>query len=404
MTTLAPGGGSPTEASVRTRNVFIVLNNAEEVGGVQRVAHQLAQRFAETGHVVHVVGISHHSEPVRYTDEPLYATTVLYDDDEGPGKPWKPKTARDYVDVKARLAEARRQRRRAAAVAKLNRLFASVPDGIVIVMQVFAMEWVALTDHKHLRIIGQSHESYEASRGLTAATVGSTRYNRMKRLFLDIDLFQLLTQVDADKFERDGMCNVSVMHNALTFFPDRVSDLTAKTVISVGRYHPQKNYPAMLDAWVHVTKQHPDWQLKIFGHGPDEDMLKDYARRRGVDGTAHFMGPTSEVEKELMASSIFAMSSDFEGLPLVLGEAMACGVPCVSVDCAPGIREIIADGVDGLVVPPRNPQILAEAICRLIEDEQLRRTMGAAARANIQRFSTDAIMRRWHEVFDMVER
>jgi glycosyltransferase involved in cell wall biosynthesis len=403
VTVLEAGGATPG-STVRTRNVFIVLNNAEEVGGVQRVAHQLAQRFSEAGHSVHLIGISHHSEPVRYIEQPLYRTTVLYDDDEGPGKAWKPKSLRDQVDVKARLAEAQRIKRREAAVAKLDRIFASVPDGIVIVMQVFAMEWIAHTNTKHLRIIGQSHESYEASRGLTAATVGSTRYNRMKRLFADIDLFQLLTQADADKFERDGMCNVSVMHNALTFYPDQVSDLTAKTVISIGRYHPQKNYPALLDAWVHVARQHPDWQLKIFGHGPDEEMLKDYARRRGVDGSAHFMGPTSEVEKELLASSIFALSSDFEGLPLVLGEAMACGVPCVSVDCAPGIREIIADGEDGLVVPLRNPKALAEALCRLIEDEPLRRSMGAAARTNITRFSTEAIMRRWHEVFDMVER
>ena len=87
-----------------------------------------------------------------------------------------------------------------------------------------------------------------------------------------------------------------------------------------------------------------------------------------------------------------------------MGEAMACGVPCVSVDCAPGIREMIADGEDGLVVPPRNPKALAEGLCRLIEDDALRRSMGAAARRNIARFSTDAIMRRWHAVFDMVER
>jgi glycosyltransferase involved in cell wall biosynthesis len=403
VTVLESGTPSPG-ATVRTRNLFIVLNNAEEVGGVQRVAHQLAQRFAEAGHRVHLIGIAHHPEPVRYIENPLYRTSVLYDDEEGPGKPWKPKTLRERADVKARLAEAQRIKRRDAAVAKLDRIFAAVPDGIVIVMQVFAMEWIAHTNTKHLRIIGQSHESYEASRGLTAATVGSSRYNRMKRLFADIDLFQLLTQADADKFERDGMCNVSVMHNALTFYPDEVSDLTAKTVISIGRYHPQKNYPALLDAWVHVARQHPDWQLKIFGHGPDEEMLKDYARRRGIESSAHLMGPTSEVEKELRASSIFALSSDFEGLPLVLGEAMACGVPCVSVDCAPGIREMIADGEDGLVVPPRNPKALAEGLCRLIEDDALRRSMGAAARRNIARFSTEAIMRRWHEVFDMVER
>jgi glycosyltransferase involved in cell wall biosynthesis len=101
---------------------------------------------------------------------------------------------------------------------------------------------------------------------------------------------------------------------------------------------------------------------------------------------------------------VFALSSDFEGLPVVLCEAMACGVPCVSVDCGPGIAEIIRDEEDGLIVAAGETDALAGALLRLIEDEPLRRAMGQRARENIRRFSVAEITRQWEAVFDMVER
>ena len=89
---------------------------------------------------------------------------------------------------------------------------------------------------------------------------------------------------------------------------------------------------------------------------------------------------------------------------LALAEAMACGVPAVSFDCAPGIREMICDGTDGLVVPPRDVPALAASMRRLIEDESLRRRLGAAARRSVARFARPEIRQRWHDVFDLVER
>jgi len=83
---------------------------------------------------------------------------------------------------------------------------------------------------------------------------------------------------------------------------------------------------------------------------------------------------------------------------------MACGVPCVSFDCVPGIREIISDGEDGLVVRNRDVEALAAGICRLIEDEQLRQDLGARARRNIERFQLDRIVDRWEQLFLEVER
>lgn len=391
-----------TTPPVRPRNLFLVANNIEEVGGLQRVVHLLAAEFAAAGHHVELIGIVPYPTPYPYRSDGSYRTAVLYQATEP--KAWKPTRLRDTFNVPARRQEQARRRMHADAVARLSARFRSVPDGIVICSQAWAMDWVAEADTSHLRVITQSHESYEASRGLTPASRGSGRYARMRRTYQDVDLFLLLTQHDADRFERDGFNNVAVMHNPLTMYPDQASALTERRVINVGRYHEQKNQRALIQAFALVARHHPDWSLRLVGEGPLEGQLREQIDALGLAARIELAGPSSQVEAELRNSSIFALSSDFEGLPLVLAEAMACGVPCVSFDCAPGIREIISDEVDGVVVPPRDVEALAAGICRLIEDEFLRRSLGAAARHNIRRFSRAEILRQWHEVFDMVER
>jgi glycosyltransferase involved in cell wall biosynthesis len=393
---------APRTRTSRPRNVFLVANNVEEVGGLQRVAHSLAQELSCRGHHVVLVGINHHPDQVRYVDDPLYETVVLNETPEP--RPLKAAFAVRELDPRRRLYERRRRAIREEAVDRLSALFRTVPDGIVVTMQINAMQWVAAADTRHLRVIGQSHEQYEATRGLTRASRTTRRWDGINRYYRDIDLFQLLTEQDARKFEAAGFTNVAVMHNPLSFYPEQPSPLTDKTVVSIGRYDPQKNQRALIEAFAIVAPQHPDWSLEIYGVGPLATALQAQAAELGLVETVRIMGPTREVPAVLQRSSVFALSSDFEGLPVVLCEAMACGVPCVSVDCGPGIREVIRDGEDGLVVPPNDAPALAAGITRLIEDEALRRRLGAAARENIRRFSVEEIMRQWEDVFDLVER
>lgn len=387
----------------KARNVFIVANNLEEVGGLQRVAHNLAQELSRRGHRVVLVGLNHHADQVTYVNDPLYETFIVSETREPKALPktsWLRRLA-----PKRRRYEARRIRAHRGAVDRLSALFRSVPDGIVICTQIHVMAWVAEADTRHLRVIGQSHEQYEASRGWTAASRGITRrYAGIMRHYADIDLFQLLTEVDARKFEKDGLNNVAVMHNPLSFYPPEPAALTAKRVVTVGRYDRQKDQRALVAAFALVVDKHPDWSLELWGTGTLRDALAEQIESLGLSDNVRLMGPTDDVQSVLLASSVFALSSDFEGLPVVLCEAMACGVPCVSVDCGPGIAEIIRDEEDGLVVAVGDIEALAAGIMRLIEDEPLRREMGRRARENIRRFSVEEITRQWDAVFDQVER
>jgi glycosyltransferase involved in cell wall biosynthesis len=403
MTTTVPAHDVVPGSTDHPRHVFIVANNLEEVGGLQRVAHNLSQELSRRGHHVVLVGLNHHTDHITYISDPLYETFTIYETREP--KPL-PKTSRlRRLSPRRRTYQARREQARADAVERLSTLFRAVPDGIVICTQIHAMGWVAQADTRHLRVIGQSHEQYEASRGLTSSSRGITRrYDGIMRHYADVDLFQLLTAVDARKFEKDGLNNVAVMHNPLSFYPPEPAELTAKTVISVGRYDPQKNQRTLINAFALVAELHPDWSLELWGTGPLQDALATQIETMGLGASVRLMGPTEDVRSALLRSSVFALSSDFEGLPVVLCEAMACGVPCVSVDCGPGIAEIIRHEQDGLIVPVGETDALAAGIVALIEDEPLRRAMGERARQNIRRFSVEETMRQWDAVFDMVER
>lgn len=376
------------------RDVFLVANNLEELGGVQRVTHNLATMLHRAGHRVTVVGIQHAAVPHDYGHRP-YRVVVLNETPEPPAP--KATGAISRVDPRVRAAQRRHEEAHRAAVDRLSALLAEVDDGVLVVMQIWSMNWVAEADTSHLHVIGMSHESFDA-------TLGSTRWERVNKYYRDVDLLLLLTERDAARFELEGFNNVGVMHNSLSFYPDETSDLTAHVVVTAGRYAPEKGYDRLIDAFARVAPDHPDWVLKIFGHGPLHKQLEKQVAQLGLEGRVVLPGLADDIEAELRASSVFALSSIHEGLPMALAEAMACGVPCVAFDCAPGVREIVTDGVDGIVVPPRSVAALADGLARLMADEELRRRYGAAARTNVRKFAPDAVLQQWEDVFALVDR
>jgi glycosyltransferase involved in cell wall biosynthesis len=119
----------------------------------------------------------------------------------------------------------------------------------------------------------------------------------------------------------------------------------------------------------------------------------------GICEKISFYPPTQEIESKYLEASIYVMSSRFEGFGMVLIEAMACGVPCISFDCPHGPADIITDGVDGILVENGDVAGLANALIRLIENEELRKKMGTAAKGNVMRFLPETILPQWDTLF-----
>ena len=193
--------------------------------------------------------------------------------------------------------------------------------------------------------------------------------------------------------------NTVVIHNYQEMECKVPATLKHNRVIAVGRYTYQKGFDLLVEAWKLVADKHPDWSLHVYGEGNRAELAK---RISELDLTKSFMvnGRTDSIIEKYLESSIFVLSSRYEGFGMVLTEAMSCGVPPVSFACPSGPRDIITHGVDGLLVENGNIDHLAQNICTLIENEDLRKVMGGNARESVKRFRKEVIMAEWKQLFE----
>ena len=376
------------------RDIFLVCNSIDEVGGVQQWAHDLSRLFAARGHRVQLIGIRKAAETRDYGAHPSYQRVVLHDDVP---KAWRPKGL-GHLNLARRITRWRREAMINRAAERLSEMFrAASPGGVVIVAQVWAQEWVARADPAGLRVIGMSHESYEAS-------LRTSRYARVKKFYPEVDRLLALTEEDADAWARDGLSNAGAMPNPLMTTPVTLPDLDQPTVVTLRRLAHDKGIDMLIEAWSLVAPQHPGWRLSIYGSGPDEESLRQLARDLGLDDQQVFRGLTADLDAALSSASVYALPSREEGFPIALMEAMAYGLPAVAFDCAPGIRELIDDEVSGLLVNPGNVPGFAAALERLMKDPDLRRRLGGQAQESVSQFSPEAVVGRWEQLFELLHR
>lgn len=233
-------------------------------------------------------------------------------------------------------------------------------------------------------------------------------HNPIKYIFSKLWMLNLIFQLkrldqfivlsSEDKGNWHELNNVKVISNPLSFEGNKENDLTSSKVIAVGRYVYQKGFDLLLKAWKEVSLKHPEWELHIYGKGDKTDYIQIMNQLK-LGNTCYLEDAAPNIVDKYNESSIFVLSSRFEGFGMVIAEAMACGVPAVSFACPCGPRDIIKGGEDGLLVENGNIEELAEKICYLIENEDIRKEMGQKARVNIQRFKVDEIARQWDELF-----
>ena len=214
------------------------------------------------------------------------------------------------------------------------------------------------------------------------------------------DAVVLLTEGNAANYTFVKPEKRFVIPNMLSFVPEQVSACTAKRILSLTRFTHEKGNDMLLEIAAKLKKLIPDWQIDVFGAGADEAMLKARADELELNGFLHFHTPTANAPQELLNSSIYILYSRSEGLPMVLLEAQACGVPTVSFACGHGPGAIISDNTDGILVPPENIDEFVQAVTTLANDEALRKKFGSAAKLNSQRFSPEKIAALWQSLFE----
>ena len=172
-----------------------------------------------------------------------------------------------------------------------------------------------------------------------------------------------------------------------------------KLLLAVGRLEPVKNFDALIHAFARLAHAFPDWDLIILGEGPERARLASTIRCMGLVQRVALPGVAGNVAYWYGEADLFALTSRSEGFPNALAEAMAHGVPAVSVDCNTGPRDIIRHGIDGLLVPPDDIAALSDALARVMGDATLRGQLASRSVEARERFSVAKIGQMWETLF-----
>jgi glycosyltransferase involved in cell wall biosynthesis len=383
-------GRRRAETDAGAETIHILLLHAWGMGGTIRATLQLAGRLAER-HDVEVISV------VRRRDRPFFAfppgVRVTAIDDQRREIPAGPLQRRLRRHASRLLHPADRGAGAATlwTDVHLARHLLGIRSGVLVGTRP-ALNLLALDAAGHgVAAIGQEHMHLAAHPRAIRAQIA--------RRYPALDALSVLTE--RDRHDYAGLVGderVVAIPNAVPAPPGPAAALTEPLVVGAGRLTPQKGFGRLLRAFAPVAERHPGWRLRICGAGPRRGALTRRADALGLDGAAVIGGPVRDLDAVLAAASIFVLSSRFEGLPLVLLEAMAHGLAVVSFDCPTGPREVIRDGHDGLLVADGDVGALSAAIEALVADEALRHRLGAAARETARRWSPDAAAARWEEL------
>ncbi|CAL9619430.1 glycosyltransferase family 4 protein [Streptomyces sp. enrichment culture] len=363
--------------------ISFLIHNAYGIGGTITTTFNLAAALAGR-HDVEIVSVLRHREHPNLTPGPGVALRALVDLRREQDNPLHGRPATVFP-----AAEYRYHQYSELTDRRIAESLAATDADVVIGTRPGLNVHLALQAPERVARIGQEH--------LTLAHHSPRLRTALRRAYRALDVVTTVTEADAEAYRRrmrlPGV-HVEALPNSV---PDPVlppADGTAKLVVAAGRLVPVKRYDLLVEAFARVAAEFPDWQLRIYGKGPEQDRLRALVEQRGLWNNVFLMGAASPMEAEWVKGSIAATAADFEPFGMTLVEAMRCGLPVVSTDCPHGPREIITDGVDGRLVPVGDTESFAAALLDLVRDGERRRRMGRAALSHAGRYAPGPVVER----------
>lgn len=189
----------------------------------------------------------------------------------------------------------------------------------------------------------------------------------------------------------------SIIPNAVSAeIAERVWHRKEKVIVGIGRLSAQKNFTLLVRSFAAVVKRLPDYKLIIYGEGPKLNELQDLVEKLDLRGKVSFPGYVKDVNQFVQRAAVFVMSSNYEGMPNALIEAMAMGVPCVATDCdGGGAAFLIKNNINGFLIPKNDAEAMSEAICKIIEDNETAARISAEARKINEDLSQKCVYDKW---------
>jgi GalNAc-alpha-(1->4)-GalNAc-alpha-(1->3)-diNAcBac-PP-undecaprenol alpha-1,4-N-acetyl-D-galactosaminyltransferase len=239
---------------------------------------------------------------------------------------------------------------------------------------------------------------------------GSNDANKIWQLIMKLtyryaDLVTVLTQNAVQFYPASHGYRTIVMPNPVMAPAPAMETaqlLHSPSLVAIGRLHPQKGFDLLMKAFARLQTKYPDWQITILGEGPMRSELEALRSQLNLTDRVHLPGLVSNVPEYLYQAELFVMPSRFEGFPMALCEAMAAGLPVLAADCLSGPRDIIEDGVNGVLVQTENVEALAVGLDSLMSDPAKRQQLAQTAPQILHIFGLEQVMRIWKDAIDRV--
>lgn len=217
-----------------------------------------------------------------------------------------------------------------------------------------------------------------------------------------VDNTVVLTKQDEEDYRKYHAHRVITIPNFTNIGINEPSKCNNMILLAVGRHAPQKGFDLLIKAWAQTIA--PEWTLRIVGSGSEKHTNEQLAKNLNVLDRIEFVDAHPDIAKEFQNASCFVLSSRFEGLVLVLIEAKMMGLPCISFDCPNSPKEVIRNGIDGVLVPPEDINQMAITLTTMLKDNYALKEMGKEGRKDaMDRYSAKAIKYQWNKLIESKE-
>ena len=360
------------------KKICFLIGNYNNGGGTERVTSQIANGLAEKGYNISIISIEKGLNPYFETNEKVKLFELQHDETF-------PYNSRNKI--KFRLWSLKKIR---GIKESFKRTIKNIMPELVIAVDIECYRIIDPFRKKYnYKTIGWEHFALLVRGGL------GVNYSRRLAIKHASKLL-VLSDGDLQDYQKKypNAKNLMRLHNPLAFKPTKNSDMNNKVVIAAGRYAPQKNFDALLEAWNKMGDKNQDWELRIYGDGADKDKLKSLIEEYHLTNVK-LLPYAEHLDEEMDKASIYALSSSYEGWGLVLIEAQAKGLPCVSYNCKHGPSEIITDGVNGFLVTPNDINEFADKLLKLMKNYNLRVFFSSNSQKDLYKYNIDYIISQW---------
>lgn len=348
--------------------IAFVLGDLSSIGGIERVTSILSDVFVRHGHDVAIVSLFKEHETLNYHFNPAVRIEYL--------------THKKYATKKP------------GGISRLLMFFSILflfrksykkTDYDLFIGQGFPNSWILWMSGLAVKSVACEHVCY-GRYGVVLRFIRNIIYKSFFRVVV-------LTDNDHASFSK-VISNAIVIPNPVCTDSSRQSDLSSKNIISVGRLSAEKGYDLLLNICPAIFSKFPDWELHIYGEGPLHDKLLQLRDELMLQDKVYFEGITSHIEQAYCDSSVYVMSSLYEGFGMVLVEAAACGLPIVSFDCPNGPRDILQND-HGILVPVGDEMALQNALMAMLENEDMRKYYAKKALEIPSQYTPEHIYKLW---------